>query len=151
MQCSFQFFLRLPGIGIAHSHVMADLLVVDDDVDVAMPLITILEMEGHQVRYARDGEVALLKISERFPDLVLLDIEMPRLSGTKVAYRMLIEDCGRENIPIFVLSGVTDLSAVVRKIGTPYFLSKPYLLDEMLAILNKALSDRVRPNPLVSP
>src|SRR4051794_22889530 len=120
---------------------MSDLLVVDDEKEVAMPLIMYLEILGHQVRYAEDGQTALQVISEKFPDLIFLDIEMPRLNGPEMAYKLLIEDCGREQIPIIVLSGVTDLPKVAKQIGTPYFLSKPFSFDLLDTLLNRALKE----------
>lgn len=126
---------------------MANLLVVDDDKDVAEPLIMFLEIMGHQVRYSEDGLAALRSIRESFPELILLDVEMPRLTGPEMACRLLIEDCGREMIPILLLSGVSGLSEVARKIGTPYFLSKPYSIDELEVMLNRALIERISPTP----
>ncbi len=129
---------------------MADILVVDDSWDVASPLIMFLKMEGHAVRYADDGQAGLHEINERFPELIFLDIEMPRLNGPDMAYRLLIEDCGKEAIPIFVLSAVSDLAEVAARIGTPYFMPKPFDLDKLEAILNRALRERLPPQPALS-
>jgi DNA-binding NtrC family response regulator len=136
------------GIPFADYGTVSDLLVVDDDRDIALPLIMFLEIQGHHVRYAENGLAALHAIGEKFPDLILLDIEMPHLSGPELAYRLLVEDCGREKIPILVLSGVADLPSVAKRIGTPYFLSKPFSLDELATLVNRALTDRAPPHPM---
>jgi FixJ family two-component response regulator len=81
----------------------------------------------------------------RYPDLIFLDIEMPGLTGPEMAYRLLIEDAGRENIPIIILSGVADLEEVVAEVGTPYFIAKPYRLDDLEAVLGRALKERQPP------
>src|ERR1700687_4722508 len=81
LQSTFRSNRGRAGIVFARYAIVSDLLVVDDDNDVALPLITYLEIQGHEVRYAEDGQAALHAISEKFPDLILLDIEMPRLTG----------------------------------------------------------------------
>jgi DNA-binding NtrC family response regulator len=126
---------------------MADVLVVDDNHEVVAPLILFLEYEGHKVRYADSGETGLTAIEERFPDLIFLDIEMPKLNGPEMAYRLIIEDCGRELIPIIILSGVDDLKEVAEKIGTPYFMAKPFGLKKLQALFERALKERQPPQP----
>jgi DNA-binding NtrC family response regulator len=126
---------------------MADLLVVDDDVDVGDSLADVLRDEGHVVRTARDGTRGLELLAERLPDAVLLDVEMPLLTGPQMAVRMFLNDCGQENIPIILQSGVKDLTAVAALVQTPYFLTKPFGLEEMLSILARALVERVAPRP----
>ena len=120
---------------------MKNILVIDDDKDVVTPLILFLESEGHTVRYAADGEEALKAVSEKFPDIIFLDIEMPKLTGTDMVYRLLVEDCGRENIPIVVLSGVNNIKTVGDQIGTPYYMAKPFHLDRLEKLLEKALAE----------
>jgi DNA-binding response OmpR family regulator len=126
---------------------MANLLIVDDDKDVAEPLKIFLEMEGHDVRYEADGFEAIKIISKNYPDLILLDVEMPLLTGPQMAYQLLILDCGKEEIPILLISGITDLTEVAKHVGTPYFLSKPYSLIELEVMLKKALLERIPPSP----
>jgi CheY-like chemotaxis protein len=101
---------------------MADVLVVDDDPDLREVLAAILVGLNHTVRMARNGEEALALLDERLPDIVLLDVEMPVLDGPGTAYRMLIRDMGKENIPIVLLSAFIDLHLVAEKVGTPYFV-----------------------------
>jgi DNA-binding NtrC family response regulator len=126
---------------------MADLLVVDDDLDTAEALGDLLVAEGHQVRVARDGIDGLACLDVRLPDLVLLDVEMPRLTGPGMAYRMLLRDIGCERIPVVLLSGKLDLAKVAMAVGTPYFLGKPYSIDAALALLARALDERTPPSP----
>jgi CheY-like chemotaxis protein len=126
---------------------MADLLVVDDDDDVREMLAEVLRDEGHTVRVACDGARGLALIEERHPDAVLLDVEMPLLTGPEMALRMFVHNCGQERIPIVLQSGVKDLTAVARLVNTPYFLSKPFPVDEMLRVLQRALEERVPPRP----
>lgn len=126
---------------------MADLLVVDDEDDLAEVTAIILESAGHDVRRARDGEEGLQRLAESLPDAVVLDVEMPRLSGPEMAYRMLIDDAGKERIPIVLVSGAVDLSATVARVGTPYVLPKPYSAGGLLALIARALEERRPPAP----
>ncbi len=142
-----------------------DLLVVDDDPGVAALLTAVLRSEGHEVRTAADGQGGLAEVRRRKPDLVLLDVEMPVLTGPEMAYRLFIQDCGDELIPIrgepregaerplsiVLLSGVVDLPDVARVVGSRYFLSKPYTLDAPTDVVRRALAERAPPCPAIQP
>ena len=121
--------------------------MVDDDRDVAAPLILFLESEGHTVQYAKDGAEGLKAVSKRFPDLIFLDIEMPKLAGPEMAFQLLIEDSGREYIPVVILSGVPNIHEVAGKIGTPYFMRKPFNLNSLDQLFKKALTEKIAPRP----
>jgi DNA-binding response OmpR family regulator len=124
-----------------------EVLVVEDDPEIAALLELVLVDEGLRVRLARNGEEGLARMSEGLPDLVVTDLEMPLLSGDRMAARMIIEDCGREKLPIVVLSGIEGLDSVVRAIGTPYYLAKPFHVDALRALVARALRERTPPSP----
>jgi DNA-binding response OmpR family regulator len=124
-----------------------DLLIVDDDSELTEILAEVLRKEGHTVRVARNGRDGLHKLHERLPDLVLLDVEMPVLNGPEMAYRMFIHDVGAERVPILLLSGIADFDLIVAEVGTPYFLAKPYHLNQVLALVIRALDERRHPTP----
>ncbi len=126
---------------------MAELLIVDDDEDIAEALGELLESEGHRVRLAHDGVEGLKRVRELRPDAILLDVEMPRLTGPQMAYEMFLRDAGEEIIPIVLLSGKVDLDCVAAAVGTPYFLPKPYPVGQLLALLDRALAERMPPRP----
>lgn len=121
---------------------MAHLLVVDDDVDVCWMLRELLEREGHVVRVANDGEAGLKLLDESRPDAIVLDVEMPRLDGPTMAYRMFVHNAGLENIPIVLLSGVHDLQATARRVGTPYYLGKPFDFEALMSMVGRAVVER---------
>lgn len=126
---------------------MADLLVVDDDPDLGELLCTLLEAQGHAVRLGRDGQEGLNLLEARLPDLVVLDVEMPRLTGPEMSYRMLIHDAGQEELPIILTSGIPNLARTAAMVGTPYFLAKPYGMDDVTAVIERALAERCPPTP----
>jgi DNA-binding NtrC family response regulator len=126
---------------------MANILVVDDDWDVAEALVTLLELDGHAVRYAQDGLAGLRAMQAYLPEVVCLDVDMPRLNGPDFAYRLIVEDSGKELIPIILVSGVANLVEVAQEVGTPYFVRKPFSLDGIEAMLARALKEHRVPHP----
>ncbi len=126
---------------------MADVLIVDDEADLAWILAEELRADGHQVRTACDGEEGLRLLRERMPDAVLVDVEMPRLDGPAMVYQMFVRNCGMENVPIIVSSGIRDVTSVAKRIGTPYFVSKPFDTEQLLAMVRRAVAERALPRP----
>jgi CheY-like chemotaxis protein len=126
---------------------MADVVVVEDDSAFAEAVADVLASEGHTVRIGQDGEQGLKLLTERLPDLIVLDVEMPVLTGPEMAARALVHDAGQELIPIVLLSGVADLSRVAAVIGTPYVLKKPCDLVALIETTSKALREQVAPQP----
>ncbi|HEY3355562.1 MAG TPA: response regulator [Polyangia bacterium] len=124
---------------------MAYLLVVDDDADLAAVLAEVLRAEGHCVRTAIGGEEGLRSLNEKLPDLVLLDVEMPGMTGPTMAVRMFLHDHGAEYVPILLASGVPDLHRVASAVGTPYYVSKGFQIPELLDVLGRALRERRPP------
>jgi DNA-binding NtrC family response regulator len=128
---------------------MANLLVIDDDLDMADCCAEILRAEGHRVRIARNGAEGLALVVAEHPDLILLDVEMPVLNGPDMAYHMFLHDVGLEQIPILLTSGVLDIRGTAEKVGTPYFLGKPFTLEQLLAMVGRALVERTAPRPQI--
>lgn len=126
---------------------MADLVVVDDTPEITELLDALLRAEGHDVRTAGDGAQGMKALAERLPDLVIMDVEMPVLDGPGMAYRMLVEDCGRESVPIVMVSGAPNLPRIARRVGTRYLLAKPFDPDALLALVAQALEERSPPTP----
>ena len=126
---------------------MADLLIVDDDADIADLLKQVLTVAGYVVRVAHDGQEGLRLVAERAPDAVVLDVEMPSLSGPEMAHRLFIRDRGDEKLPLVLISGKDGLAQVAAKVGTPYFIGKPYDLDAMLSLVGRAVRERAAPSP----
>lgn len=126
---------------------MADVLVVEDDPDLAFLLEAFLRADGHRVRVAHDGEGGLRLLSEGLPDLVVMDVEMPILGGPAMAARMLAENAGRERIPVVIASGAVGLAQIAEHVGTPYFLEKPFAPATLLSLVARALRERRAPAP----
>ena len=127
---------------------MANVLIVDDDSDTVELSAELLESAGHQVTTGRNGEDGLKSLaSGLLPDCVVLDVDMPGLSGPEMAHRMRLNDAGEETIPIVLVSGRHDLSSIAGRVGTPYFLRKATgdYAEDLLKLLERALRERRAP------
>jgi DNA-binding response OmpR family regulator len=118
---------------------LAAVLIVDDDETLVDSLAEILEAEGHDVRKARDGRAAIDEINARRPDLILLDIEMPKLSGPAMIRRLEGSDSRARDIPVILMSGEARLGVVAEVLGTRHFLKKPFSIEVLLRTIETAL------------
>lgn len=80
-------------------------LVVDDDPDIVAFVVTVLEENGFTSIIAKNGEMGMTKTVEENPDLIILDILMPKQSGIKM-YRELKSEESLKKIPVIILSGI---------------------------------------------
>ena len=109
------------------------ILVVDDEPDLLTVLKIGLESEGYDVLTAVDGEQGLALARQFMPDLLVLDLMLPRLDGYKVC-RALKFDERYKKIPIFILSarsGETDRRLAL-ELGADEFHSKPYNMRDLV-------------------
>jgi putative two-component system response regulator len=109
-------------------------LVVDDNRTNALLLEQVLRMEGHVVDLAADGVEALECIAEHLPDLILLDLDMPRVDGYEVCRRVK-RDAGTRLIPIVIITAQAAFDAKMRawELGADDFITKPFQCIEVVA------------------
>ena len=112
---------------------MALILLVDDQADIRETTSLALAQGGHQVITAADGLQGVERARAERPDLVLMDIEMPRMDGWE-ALRLLRLDEETRDIPVAMFTILFDLREKVRalKYGAQDYISKPYSLDDLL-------------------
>ena len=117
---------------------MAEILVVDDERVLRNGIRSLLSGEGFAVRTARDGDEALKKIAEKRPDLVLLDVMMPKMNGFRCCERIRETD---RILPIIFLTAKDAEADQVRGIGfgADDFVSKSASDAVLLARINRAL------------
>ena len=117
---------------------MAEILVVDDERVLRDGIKAVLSGEGFEVRTARDGDEALKKIAEKRPDLVLLDIMMPKMNGFRCCERIRGTD---RILPVIFLTAKDAEADQVRGIGlgADDFVSKSASDAVLLARINRAL------------
>jgi two-component system alkaline phosphatase synthesis response regulator PhoP len=118
------------------------ILVVDDEVDLVETVRFPLEMEGYHVLVSYNGEDALSQARKENPDLILLDLMLPKLDGYKVC-RLLKFDERYKHIPILMLTAKTQEKDKVLGLetGADEYITKPfemeYLLEKVKAYLSK--------------
>lgn len=127
---------------------MANVLIVDDDADIAETLMDVLGDHGYKARVARNGRDGLALLQAQVPDLVVLDVEMPELDGPDMVEAMFMHNKGLEKVPVILCSGVLDLASVASKVGTPYFLPKPYSLEAILGLIARVLREKQPARPV---
>jgi two-component system response regulator MprA len=115
-------------------------LVVEDDEEIAQVLQRSLRLEGYEVRVAGDGEAALDQSAAFNPDLVILDLGLPKLDGMEVARRLRSAD----DVPILMLTARDALESRVEGLdaGADDYLVKPFERQELLARLRALLRRR---------
>ena len=120
---------------------MPRVLIVDDD-DVIRQLISVnLALEGFEVAAAVDGEDCLQRVGEIAPDVVTLDVMMPRLDGYATAER-LRADPKTKDIRVVLLSARSEERDLVRgeAIGVDAYLTKPFDPEELIALVRRLTS-----------
>jgi DNA-binding response OmpR family regulator len=119
---------------------MARILVVDDDPDIRRLLCVLLEGEGHAVSSAPDGEQALAMIANDEPELVVLDVMMPKKDGYTVLKEMKSSGV-RESTKVLVLTARAAEADWLRgyKLGADQYLTKPFDTEEFIAVIDDLL------------
>ncbi|HEU4685060.1 MAG TPA: sigma-54 dependent transcriptional regulator [Nitrospira sp.] len=118
----------------------AKILIVDDDPDIAMMLEDRLQASDYQTIVAQHGVQALEMVEQEAPNLMLLDLDMPRLTGLEVLKR-LPKIRPSEDLPVIVMTAHGSIEAAVEamKDGAYDFLTKPLDKDHLLLVIGKAL------------
>jgi len=126
----------------------AKILIVDDDPDIVDALYVLLEGEGYDVVSASDGEEGLARIKEENPDLIILDLLMPKLDGYGVCKTLQDPRWSKwKDIPILVLTSVREEASQRRyeletgmRMDVDDYVEKPIDPDVVMKRVNKILA-----------
>ncbi|WP_048759331.1 response regulator transcription factor [Corynebacterium vitaeruminis] len=116
---------------------MTEVLIVEDETALAEPLAFLLQREGFEVRMAADGQEALAEFSKAEPDIVLLDLMLPGMSGTEVCKNIRL----KSSVPVIMVTARdTEIDKVVGlEIGADDYVTKPYSSRELIARIRAVL------------
>jgi CheY-like chemotaxis protein len=126
---------------------MAHILLVEDDGDVVDYARSLLTAQGHSVDLAGDGEAAMVAYMTRRPDVILLDVFVPRIDGLRFARRVR-ESYPGDKVPIVVWTGAYEPESIGDLLQTPHVLRKPAASDELIEVVRRALGDETRARAL---
>ena len=110
---------------------MSTILVIDDDVNIGNMLEEALKLEGYKVLRAYSGTEALMILEKKKPNLILLDLMLPGMSGEEVLEKI-------NGIPVIIMSAKSDTDHKVELLygGASDYISKPFVIAELLARVN---------------
>ena len=115
-------------------------LIVDDEINIVAALEFLLQKSGYQVMAAQNGDEALKRVESFAPDLVLLDVMMPRISGYEVCRRMR-ERPEWKHIKIIMLSAKGREAEVSKgvSLGADLYVTKPFSNNELVGKIDELL------------
>ncbi len=118
----------------------ATVLIADDEPNILVSLEFLMQREGYRVLVARDGQQALDAVREHHPDLVLLDVMMPLLSGFEVCQAVRADDAvkGTRILMLSAKGRDTDI-AKGRALGVDDYMTKPFSTRELVAKVRSLL------------
>ena len=131
------------GAGAEPEALGATIMVVDDSLTVRRVTQRLLERQGFQVMLAKDGVDALRQMQDALPDVLLVDIEMPRMDGYDLT-RTVRSNPDTRNIPILMITSRTAAKhrSLAFELGVNEYLGKPYQEEELLRLIRRHLSAR---------
>lgn len=127
---------------------MATVLIVDDEPDIVLFVRINMEMDGHEVMTASDGEEALALVARHHPDAIVLDVMMPKLDGWAVLERLKRDaDPSIRTIPVVMLTALGSGQDQVRGgiEGAVRYLPKPVTPDDLVAAVRSAIEGEPEP------
>ncbi len=116
------------------------ILVVDDSLTIRMQIKELLEDEGLEILLAEDGKKCFKVLERKRPDVILLDVIMPKMDGIEVCRRIKSDEALKE-IPVLILTTVSDVENKVKGLnaGADDYVTKPFEVVELIARVNSIL------------
>ncbi|OGP58482.1 MAG: Fis family transcriptional regulator [Deltaproteobacteria bacterium RBG_13_61_14] len=117
---------------------MSRILIVDDDARLRTSFEKLLTEEGYEVETAASGEAGLEAVQQRMPDLVIMDVRMPGMSGLETLRAIREKD---PKLPVIVMTafGTTDTAIEATKLGAFDYVLKPFDIPDILTVIEQAL------------
>ena len=114
------------------------ILIIEDEQDIIKIAAFRFRQAGYEVSTASDGETALELAGSKNPDLIILHLNIPKITGKNVCLR-LKKDKRFENIPIIIMTASHNAEVMYRETGADDYIQKPYEIQELLAKVQRLL------------
>lgn len=117
-------------------------LIVDDEPNIVISLEFLVKRQGYEVEVAADGEAALEACARRAPDVVVLDVMLPKMSGFEVCQRLRADPRWRE-VKILMLTAKGRETEIAKgmRLGANLYVTKPFSTRDLVADLQRLLGD----------
>ncbi len=117
------------------------ILIVDDEPNIVISLEFLMRREGYEVDVAADGDAALARLAEREPDLVLLDVMLPKLDGFELC-RRIRADPARRAVKILMLTAKGRETEIAKGlgVGADLYVTKPFSTKDLVAQVRQLLA-----------
>lgn len=124
------------------------ILVADDDPAIQKVLFQTFQLEGYEVATASDGEEALSELEGELPDVVVLDVMMPKLDGFDVLKRIRANP-RTKTLPVILLTARSSQEDIWQgwQSGVDYYMTKPFDVEDLLKFLEHVLTPKVPEDP----
>ena len=122
-------------------YIMKTILLIEDEAALQKTMSDVLSQEGYEVLSALDGEAGMRLAKEKTPDLILLDLVLPKMTGFEVL-EQLHQDRETKGIPVIVLTNLANIKDIQRVTdlgATTYLIKSNYELQEIVAKVKTAL------------
>jgi len=121
---------------------LKNIMVVDDNPDIVTMVKTLLEGKGYKVQSAYSGQEVLNLLAEQKPDLIILDIMMPRMDGLEVLTR-LKGDSNTRSIPVVLLTAKQPDEVILGgyDIWADSYITKPFTNPQLLNVINRLIGE----------
>ena len=117
---------------------MANILIVDDDAQLRRSFKKLLSFEGYTIVTASSGEEALDLVKQESPDLAILDVRLPGMSGLE-AFEAIHEIAPKLPVIIMTAYGTTDIAITATQLGAYDYVVKPFEIPDILTLIHEAL------------
>lgn len=116
------------------------ILVIDDEKPICELIKALLEGEGCRVFTAHNGEEGLQMLEKTIPDLIILDMNMPKMSGLEFYSKIAKPENGAPTIPVIILTGRGNMKSMFENLGVSGFIAKPFHASELIDTVKKVVS-----------
>jgi len=116
------------------------ILIADDEQAIVLLISHCLKERGYEVVSASDGEAALERVKSWQPDLIILDVNMPKMSGIDFYHAIADLDSGSARIPVLMLTGRADLGPIFKDLQIAGFMEKPFEVEHLLDTIADIIS-----------